>query len=397
MLVSNRGFDDPRVCVEAEALAGSGRRVTVIGWDRDIDRDAALRQRNVDFLRLHLRSTHGRGLTQAAFLAGFWCRAWAALRRLRPDVIHCHDLDTLPVGWVAAGCLRARLVFDAHENFPDMMAGHLPAAAVAAVRRLERFLLPRCDLVITVGERLAEHYRALGARRVVVVGNWKHPGDYRFTAEAVRKAREDLCLPDGTVAICYIANLGPERRLKALLAAVAADRRFGCVIGGDGPQADVARAYAEGHPNIRYLGRVRPDRVPLVTASCDVIYYGMDESNPNARWSAPNKMYEAIAAGKPLLTNDFGEIGEVVRTAGCGVLADTALADGIAEGLNRLAAGPARAEMGRRAAALQGRFSRDRANAALLDAYGGLLCVKSPAAASGATGRAPRTTEASAG
>jgi len=392
MLVTNRGFDDPRVCMEAEALADSGRRVTVVGWDRDVDRTATLRQRNVDFLRLHLRSTHGRGVTQTAFVAGFWCRAWAALRRLRPGVIHCHDLDTLPVGWLAARSLRAHLVFDAHENFPDMMAGHLPAPAVAALRGLERFCLPRCDLVITVGQRLAEHLRRTGARTVAIVGNWKHPDAYRFAPEAVRKVREDLSLPDGTVAVCYITNLGPERRLEALLAAVAADRRFACVVGGDGPQADLARKYAAAHRNVTYLGRVPPDRVPLITASCDVIYSGYDQAKPNAHWGAPNKMYEAIAAGKPLLANDFGEIGEVVRTEGCGVLADTDSADSIAEGLNRLADGPTRAEMGRRAAGLQRRFCRDRANASLLDAYRRLGGTRPSAGAA----PAPSTQEAEA-
>ncbi len=51
-----------------------------------------------------------------------------------------------------------------------------------------------------------------------------------------------------------------------------------------------------------------------------MIYYGFDPHNPNARFSAPNKLYEAVAAGRPLITGDFGEIADVVREAGCGIV-----------------------------------------------------------------------------
>jgi glycosyltransferase involved in cell wall biosynthesis len=41
---------------------------------------------------------------------------------------------------------------------------------------------------------------------------------------------------------------------------------------------------------------------------------------PNFRFAAPNKLFEALAAGKPLITPDIGEIGDLVRSADCGVV-----------------------------------------------------------------------------
>lgn len=358
MVVTNRGFDDPRVCMEAEALAQQGHALTVIGWDRDIDKDTDRTQNGVRFLGLRLRSTHGRGITQPLFLSGFWWRAWRVLRGLRPAVIHCHDLDTLPLGLTAARSLRARLVFDAHENFPDMMTGHLPEAGVSALRELERRLVPRCDLLITVGDRLAGHYRALGARKVEIVGNWKDPEAYRFEPEQLAHVRRELGLKDGVVAVCFIANLGRERPLEPLLAAIAEDKRFACVVGGNGKQADLVRRYAAEHGNIRYLGRVPPARVPLITCACDLIYAAYDPDCLNAQWGAPNKLFEAIVAGKPLLTNDLGEIGEIVRATGCGVLTDVSAAAPIRAALEQMLSGDARRAMGERASALSSRFQR---------------------------------------
>ena len=377
MIVTNRGHDDPRVCMEAAALAADGRyQVTVLGWDRDADEDATLRQQGVTFCRLAVRSTHGRGLTQAWFLYKFWRRAAEMVRLLAPDVIHCHDFDTLPAGSSWARKLGAKLVFDAHENYPDMMMGHLPSSAVACLRRMEKRLLLGSDLLITVGSRLADHYRSLGAREVVVVGNWKNADAYRFAPRQVEDKRRELGL-DGKIAVSFVANLGRECHLEPLMQAVAGDDRFACVIGGEGVLADLARQYSQKHANIKYLGHVNPSDVPLITAACDVIYYGFDCTNPNSRWSAPNKLYEAIAAGKPLLTGDFGEIGYTVRTSGCGVLAATETAAGVQAGLESLSDRRRLETMGASARQLQVQFSAAAAARVLVHAYG-LLCPRDP-------------------
>lgn len=372
MLVTNRAIDDPRVCMEAKALAAGHRyAVTVIGWDREIDRDLTEHIEGVTFCRLHLRSTHARGLAQSAFLAGFYARAWGAIRKLRPHVLHCHDLDTLPLGWRAARAMGAKLIFDAHENYPDMMLGHLPAPAVRVLNWLEKSLVARCDLLITVGGKLRRHYEDLGARRAVVVGNWKDSAAYQFTPGQIAGARQELGL-NGHIAISFIANLGRERHLEPLMQAVAKDPRFACVIGGRGVLEETARRYAQQHQNILYLGHVPPQRVPLLTCACDVVYYGFDKANPNSRWSAPNKLYEAIAAGRGLLAGDFGEIGQTIRDSGCGILADTDTAEGIAPALEQLAAPAAVEEFNRRAGALQEKFSAAAATGALVGAYGQL-------------------------
>jgi glycosyltransferase involved in cell wall biosynthesis len=83
---------------------------------------------------------------------------------------------------------------------------------------------------------------------------------------------------------------------------------------------EVVAARAAANPRIHYVGFVRGKEIPAYTCAGDVVYYGFDPANPNARFSAPNKLYEALAAGRPLITGDFGEIADVVRQAGCGIV-----------------------------------------------------------------------------
>ena len=113
-----------------------------------------------------------------------------------------------------------------------------------------------------------------------------------------------------------------------------------------------------------------------LAATCDVIHYGSDKTNPNARCSAPNKLYEAIAAGKPLLCGDFGELSEIVRNQQCGILCDTSTPEGVAARLSKLLSREELVAMGRRAGALQDTMSRSAADRYLLDAYARLASVE---------------------
>ena len=220
-------------------------------------------------------------------------------------------------------------------------------------------------------------------QEVVVIGNWKDPADYRFPPDLVRRTREELGLRESVIAICFIANLGRERHLEPLLSAVEGDSRFACIVGGDGPQADLACEYANRSRNMVYLGHVPPARVPLLTAACDVVYYGFDRTNPNARWSAPNKLHEAIVAGKPILTGDFGEIGDVVRASGCGAMADTSTTEGVKPALDQLGAPDSlRAVANRVRSVCASGLSRDEAGRRIATCYAELTPNARPGSAS---------------
>ena len=99
-------------------------------------------------------------------------------------MVHCHDLDTLPLGFILGKLKRKPIVYDAHESFPDMLEGSVPGTIQRGLVRLENFFIRRIDLLITVGEKLRQHFAERGARHSVVVGNWKRLGDFSRTERA---------------------------------------------------------------------------------------------------------------------------------------------------------------------------------------------------------------------
>ncbi len=372
MLLTNAFDPDPRVDREARALGKAGYRVTILCWDRDCGRPQKESHAGVVVERVYVRSTHGRGASQMFFLGFFWLRAFLKAIRMDFSAIHCHDFDTLPLGYVLSRLKRSRLIYDAHESYADMLE-NVPVWMKKAIVTWEDFFLPRVDGLITVGEILEESFRSRGARKTVVVGNWKNPQDFCFVEKTLAEQRRLLNIPHDAFVVSFIANLGHERQIVPLIEAVKAMPQVFLLIGGRGPAEDIVKAAAAKYPNIFYLGFVPPSRIPLYTAMSQAVYYGFDPANTNSRFSAPNKLFEAIAAGRPVITGDFGEIGRIVKRYGLGCVLSHYSPKTIAEALEKLSDPKVLNEILLNAAEAARVYSWDAAADRLVGAYRELL------------------------
>jgi glycosyltransferase involved in cell wall biosynthesis len=121
------------------------------------------------------------------------------------------------------------------------------------------------------------------------------------------------------LVVC-ITQLLKDRKIEELLDAARDYAGVYVVLGGKGVLEELVARAAAANPRIRRQGFLSGKAIADYTCAADVVYYGFDPDNPNARFSAPNKLYEALAAGRPLITGDFGEIASVVREAECGIV-----------------------------------------------------------------------------
>ena len=336
MLLTNAYDPDPRVRQEALALIGMGCRVRLLAWDRDLRSPKFECMEGVEVERVFLPSKHGRGNTQLLFYAWLYLKMLWRGWRSSFDVIHCHDLDTLPLGFVLGKLKGKPIVYDAHESFTDMLEGNIHPLVQRGLIRLENLFIRRVDLLITVGEKLRRHFSERGARHSVVVGNWTRMEDFSRSQEENLEFRRRLGIPDTAMVVVCITQLFKDRKIEELLQALDACPDVYLIIGGKGALEGVVREWVVKNPRIRYVGFVPGAEIPGYTCAADLVYYGFDPENPNSRFSAPNKLFEALAAGRPLITGDFGEIAEVVRNASCGIVLPRYGVDEIREALGSL-------------------------------------------------------------
>ncbi|MBN1314437.1 MAG: glycosyltransferase, partial [Anaerolineales bacterium] len=279
MVLTNAFRPDPRVLKEARSLIKAGYTVTVVCWDRQGELPA---QEDVDGFqvrRLSIKSTYAAGSRQIFYLPRFWKAALRELRNLDPQIIHCHDLDTTPVGYWYSLFHHTPWIFDSHECYPYGIGPQVNRPLYYTLLFLERFMARRAPRTITVGELLAERLRGFKGR-VSVVGNYQSLDTFNSNRQMYRA---DLGLQTDSMVIVYAGGFTYPRALVPLIEATQLVEKVEVILIGDGPQRKAIEALLPDHPKVQYLGWLSQDKVYDYTNFADVIYYSLDINHPHSR------------------------------------------------------------------------------------------------------------------
>lgn len=332
MVVSNPVSFDPRVLSEARSLGESGHDVTILGWDRRGEFPLEEPEDGLGIVRLH--PTVSMRVLPFDFLRlrPWWRAAYRRALQLHEsapfDVVHCHDLDTLPVGVRLKSSLHLSLVYDAHELWPDMVARDLPGVIVTRFARMERRMIPHVDALVLAEESYAPYFRELGGPPPIIVLNTKTPP----TATYVPPSNE-------VPTFLYIGSLTRSRFLPQLVSTMGQIRGVRLRIGGIGKLSRVVAANAQAYENVDFLGRVPKERVLPLTLESDVVCCLIDPAVINNRIATANKQFEAMACGRPILCTEGTRSGEITKEEGCGLVVPFT-EESVREGIVRLRDAP---------------------------------------------------------
>lgn len=262
---------------------------------------------------------HGRSSLRTAFnilLFNLWILRLG--RRIRPGLVHCHELWGLPASWLLARWYRVPVVYDVWDPLQD---GKTFKGRIAG--QVERFLAQRCDAIIASSAHLERRFRQVSGPPTCLIANWKRLEDYdQISADQITQLREALQLEEAALVVSYIGLLYRPRAILPLLEAVERLPEVVLLIAGRGDYRDAVIQLAEESPNIRWLDWVALKDVPLYTLASDVVYLCF-EDDASAHQILPNKLYETFTAGKVMLARrGIGEMGDILEETGAGYLID---------------------------------------------------------------------------
>jgi len=327
MVVNSDFRHDSRVQKEALYLRRAGYDVTVFSLtmtgpqEQDIKGIRVLNPTTGSLARFPYRLSYLRAYFQVM----------RALLRDRADIWHGHDLETLPFIFVASKLRGGKLVYDSHELWQGYdWPGRSGRWNIA--RRLlwkiwlclERVLAKRCHLVITVNESCAlEMAESLGLQSPLVLRNCVDPVAEKDGSTA--GLREKLGLVQGEPLVVYTGHLKTGRGLHNLLKAWAGmPGGTHLAFVGYGPLESELREFALNcRPNnVHFLPPVKAWELPGFISGATLGVVLTEETDLSSRCSLPNKLFEYIAAGVPVLATDLPEIHRLVDGCQAGVFTD---------------------------------------------------------------------------
>lgn len=332
-LRSNPCDPDSRVEKECLALHDAGYDVSVFAWDRARDYDAERHQladSNIPVYRVGIR---------AAFSAGFkknilpLMKFQLALMRYlfkhkdEYDVIHACDFDTAFAAKLCNAFLHKAFVYDVFDYYVDAFS--VPGRLRSIIERFDRWVIESSDLtILCTEERFNQIYPAV-PRKAIVIHN--SPPDVFAENEGDGVARSDSEL----IQIAYVGILSPGRMIEELLEVVSSDERFSLHIGGFGALEDKVKGFADSCDRIKFYGKMKYKDTLLLEMQSAVLAALYDPSIKNHQYAAPNKFYEALMLGKPLLVAKGTGIDSVVDREEIGQ-SIVFSKSGLAEGLDKL-------------------------------------------------------------
>jgi glycosyltransferase involved in cell wall biosynthesis len=251
----------------------------------------------------------------------------AAVRDLRPRVVHVHDPELLTL-FPLLKLFVPRLVYDMHEFVPEQVLSkeYLPLAIRPAVSKAtalaQRTLAAFGDGVVTAHAH-EDMLKSLGRRPRLRIVAPNYPRLSRF-ADA---APIPEFAADQRLRLVYIGGLARLRGCTVMLDVMERLRPDEAVLllGGTFTSRDLeaetlARIAGGLHDRVHFLGRVPPPELPRYLASAEVIWIPSQPSVQLSRPSTHSKIYEGMAVGLAALVSDLPEkTSEVVRRERCGV------------------------------------------------------------------------------
>lgn len=303
--------------MEAKTLVKNGYSVTVLAWDRKKRETPFEEKDGIKVIRVY--NTRFMDILKYDILRlHFWWKMGIKraleLYSERPfDVIHAHDLDTLPIGVALKKKLGLPLIYDAHEIWGYMIARDFPKIVSNYYLFKEKYLLKYVDRIITVNQPLKEYFQSITDKPIDIIMNAKP-----LISTKYEPPQNDV------FTLIYMGSLNKSRFLIETVEIVRGLKNVRLIIGGIGKKeySDKLKEECEKSSNIEFIGRVPMDEVLVRTKQADAVLFVLNPNNINNKNSLGNKVFEAMVCGRPVIVARGTYAGEFVEKENIGLVVD---------------------------------------------------------------------------
>ena len=327
---------DARVTKEARTLVEAGNQVVIFalkskGTKTLEERDGFLIKRIKIYSRYWLPKG---GIFFAIKYLEYVFQNVRTLWSERFDVYHAHDLETLPLAYILSTLNKKPFIYDSHELYIERE--NIKGILKRVWHRIEKILAPRPNKSIIVCDSLGEIYaRRYRVPKPEIIKNCQYPNTQ------VRKdvLRNILSIPKKDKIIIYLGEIASRRGVDVMIDAMNYLEGKDLVLIGQGDYRFFLREKVKTHQKsdkIFVLDPVPWETLADYTASADLGVFLGQNVCLNVYYILPNKLFEFLSAGLPVVVSDFPEMHRVVIENNVGLVVNEHDAIAAAEAINRI-------------------------------------------------------------
>ncbi len=251
-------------------------------------------------------------------------------------IIYSVDLDTLPGCRLAAMLRRKKVVFDSHEYFPEVPELKDRPLIKSIWLFLERLFVPGIDVGITVCHSIANIYRQKYGLTFFVVRNI--PLRTRISIEA-----SSNMVPPLPFTLLYQGAVNEGRGLEPMIIAMQELPQCKMVIVGNGTVSQQVKELVKRlglEDRVIFEGKQPFDRLPHFMANAHLGLVLLDNKGLNYYYALPNRLFDFIQAGLPILGMDFPEMASIINGYKVGICMNNLHPEQLALAIRRLTQNP---------------------------------------------------------
>lgn len=311
VILSNDLVTDQRVQKVCNTLVEWGHQPVLIG--RKLPHSLPLPDWSFKAIRMKLIFQRG-----PLFYTELNIRLFFKLLFSNCDAIHANDLDTLLPAFLVSRIRHKQLVYDTHEFFTEVPELVKRPKIQRIWKRIESHIFPKLTNIVTVNASIANLYEQAYGIKLEVVRNIPR------AVEIQKKSRKDLGLPENTFIIILQGNginidRGGEEAVKMMEYLTGAL----LLIAGSGDVIPALKKYVgeqQLENKVLFLNRMPYEELMTYTACSDLGLTLDKNTNINYRFSLPNKVFDYIHAGIPVLASDLIEVKRIVEEYKVGII-----------------------------------------------------------------------------
>jgi len=311
--VTNDLTTDQRVNKVCNSLSNFGYDILLIG--RKLP-DSTHLDRPYPLMRMNLFFTKG-----SLFYAEYNIRLFFVLLFSKVDIYHANDLDTLLANFLASKIRRKPLVYDSHEYFTGVPEIQNKPFVKAIWQSIEKWIFPKLKYIFTVNKSIANLYNLEYSKSLRIMRNMPVKQNV-----AVYKSKVELGLPlDKQIIITQGAGINIDRGIEEAVEAIQYLPNVYFLIIGNGdviPKLKERVQELNLETQVVFKGRMPYSEMMQYTHHAELGLTLDKDTNLNYRFSLPNKLFDYIHAGTPVLSTKVVEVKNIIDSYKIGLFID---------------------------------------------------------------------------